>query len=66
LRFGAKSHVRPRRSPAQAEHFAQHWKPRGFHGGQTGIAKNSFVGKHAAMMVAYLPANKSKPRRVAA
>jgi hypothetical protein len=24
LRFGAKSHVRPRRSPAQAEHFAQH------------------------------------------
>jgi hypothetical protein len=30
------------------------------------IAKNSFPGKHAAMMVAYLPANKSKPRRVAA
>jgi hypothetical protein len=42
------------------------WKSRGFPGGWTGIAKNSFVGKHAAMMVAYLPANKSKPRRVAA
>lgn len=34
LRFGAKSQVRPRRSPAQAEHFAQHleasrvpWRP---------------------------------------
>jgi len=33
---------------------------------KSGIAKNSFAGNHAAMMVTYLPLNKSELRHVAA